>query len=105
MPTQDIYTLLNIAKSSTGTEVKQAFRRFARLHHPDLHPGDSHGEEQLKQVNAAYQNWKLMQDTLFQIRRLQRCTPGGGGFRPWQTCAAGRPVRAKFRPWRVDLWA
>lgn len=105
MPTQDIYTLLNIGRSSTGTEVKQAFRRFARLHHPDLHPGEPQREEQLKQVNAAYQNWKLIQDTLSQIRRLQHSSSGGSGFQPWQTCAAGGSVRAKFRPWRVDLWA
>jgi len=52
---KDYYATLGVAKSSTGKEIKQAYRKLARKHHPDVNPGDKASEIRFKQVNEAYE--------------------------------------------------
>ncbi len=55
MEFKDYYATLGIAKSSTGKEIKQAYRKLARKFHPDVNPGDKASETRFKQVNEAYE--------------------------------------------------
>jgi molecular chaperone DnaJ len=109
MYSDDIYTLLRISREATEETVKKTFRQFARQNHPDLHPGDGAREARFKQVTAAYQNWKVIRATVEQIRRLKRAagaSAGSAGFTAWDMGPAfGAGARAKFRPWRLDIWA
>lgn len=50
----DYYQLLDIKRGVTAAEVKLAYRRQARLFHPDLNPGNSEAEERFKLVAEAY---------------------------------------------------
>ncbi len=50
-PTTNYYELLGVKKDATADEVKKAFRKLARKHHPDA-GGD---EEKFKQINEAYE--------------------------------------------------
>ena len=52
---EDFYGLLGVSRSATEKEIRQAFRRLARKHHPDVNPGDSEAEEKFKAINEAYQ--------------------------------------------------
>ncbi len=52
---QDYYQLLGVAASATRDEIKQAFRRQARLHHPDLHPDDPQAAENFRRLRQAYE--------------------------------------------------
>ncbi|MCR3922965.1 MAG: DnaJ domain-containing protein [Firmicutes bacterium] len=54
---QDYYEVLGIARTATEKEVKTAYRKLARKHHPDLHPGEKQAaaEEKFKQINEAYE--------------------------------------------------
>jgi DnaJ-class molecular chaperone len=49
------YEVLGIAKTAAAEEVKAAFRRLARLNHPDRNPGDRAAEERFKLAAAAYE--------------------------------------------------
>jgi curved DNA-binding protein len=49
------YDLLEVDQSATLAEIKQAFRRLARLSHPDRNPGDHEAEERFKQLSQAYE--------------------------------------------------
>ena len=58
MPTtKDYYEILGVSKNATDDQIKQAYRRLAREHHPDVvKDGDkSSAEARFKEINEAYQ--------------------------------------------------
>jgi DnaJ-class molecular chaperone len=52
---KDYYATLGVTKGSTEKEIKQAFRKLARKHHPDVNPGDKVAEARFKEINEAYE--------------------------------------------------
>jgi len=55
MDFKDYYRTLGVSKTSTDKEIKQAFRRLARKHHPDVNLGDRRSETKFKEINEAYE--------------------------------------------------
>jgi len=53
MDYKDYYKILGVPRTATAAEIKKAFRKLARQHHPDLKPGDKGAEQQFKDVNEA----------------------------------------------------
>ena len=51
----DYYAALGVKKNASDKEIKTAFRRLARKHHPDLNPGDEKAEREFKKINEAYE--------------------------------------------------
>jgi DnaJ-class molecular chaperone len=52
---KDYYTTLGVAKTASDKEIKQAYRKLARKHHPDVNPGDKSAESKFKEINEAYE--------------------------------------------------
>lgn len=53
---RDYYEILGVSRTASDDEIKQAYRRLARQHHPDLHPEkekDQH-TRRMQEINEAY---------------------------------------------------
>ena len=55
MASKDYYNILGVKRSASEQEIKQAYRRLARKHHPDVNSGDKSAEAKFKEINKAYE--------------------------------------------------
>ncbi|MGH6956787.1 MAG: DnaJ C-terminal domain-containing protein [Caulobacteraceae bacterium] len=51
---QDPYQELGVARTASADEIRRAFRRLAKKHHPDANRGDKQAEERFKRISAAF---------------------------------------------------
>ncbi len=52
---KDYYKVLGVGKNATQKEIRNAFRKLARKHHPDANPNNKEAEERFKEINEAYE--------------------------------------------------
>lgn len=50
----DLYKTLGVSSSANGEEIRRAYRKLAREHHPDANPDDPKAEERFKEISHAY---------------------------------------------------
>jgi curved DNA-binding protein len=51
MSDQNFYKVLEVSRTASADEIKRAYRKMARKHHPDVHAGD---DKKFKAINNAY---------------------------------------------------
>ncbi len=83
---KDHYATLGVAKGASAADIKKAYRKLARDHHPDTNPG---GEERFKAVSEAYD--VLSDDAKRREYDEQRSLFGAGPFRGGGGAAGGAP--------------
>jgi molecular chaperone DnaJ len=52
---KDLYEVLGVSHEATDEDIKRAYRRLAREHHPDVNQADPEAEDRFKEVSAAYE--------------------------------------------------
>jgi molecular chaperone DnaJ len=73
---RDLYEVLGVTREASQEEIKKAYRRLAREHHPDVNQGNPEAERRFKEINLAYQT---LSDP---ARRRQYDLFGGEGLTP-----------------------
>jgi preprotein translocase subunit Sec63 len=48
------YKVLGLEEGASEEDVKKAYRRMARVYHPDLHPDDPEANQKMNEINEAY---------------------------------------------------
>ncbi len=96
MEYKDYYKTLGVGKNATADEIKKAYRKLARKHHPDVNPGDKKAEERFKDINEAYE---VLSDSSKRARYdqlgssyqewQQHGAPGGFAWGRWTSGASG----------------
>jgi DnaJ-class molecular chaperone len=51
---RDYYAVLGVPRGATEKDIKTAYRKLARKHHPDVNPGDKKSEDLFKEIGEAY---------------------------------------------------
>ncbi|MFN3856457.1 MAG: DnaJ C-terminal domain-containing protein [Caulobacter sp.] len=51
---RDPYLELGVARGASADDIRKAFRKLAKQHHPDANPGDASAEEKFKRASAAF---------------------------------------------------
>ena len=96
MAKRDYYETLGVDRTASEDELKKAYRKMARQHHPDLQTGEAQkksSEEKFKEVNEAYetlsdQDKRKRYDMFGHAGAQQGAGPegfgfGGAGFARW----------------------
>ncbi len=52
---KDYYKILGVDRGASEKDIKSAYRKLARKHHPDVNPNDKAAEERFKEVSEAYE--------------------------------------------------
>lgn len=55
MSKRDYYEVLGISRNASEDDIKKAYRRLAREHHPDMNPGNNEAEAKFKEASEAYE--------------------------------------------------
>jgi curved DNA-binding protein len=95
MPVQykDYYESLGVPRTASDAEIKKAFRKLAREHHPDVAKNKKQAEEKFKEINEAYE---VLSDPTKRKKynELGANWRSGADFRPppgWESFGRGRP--------------
>lgn len=51
----DYYNVLGVPKNASEEDIKKAYRKLARKHHPDLNPNDVEANKRFQQINEAHE--------------------------------------------------
>ncbi len=53
MASDDPYAILGVKRDASAEEIRTAYRKLAKKHHPDLNPGNKEAEARFKTISAA----------------------------------------------------
>jgi DnaJ-class molecular chaperone len=81
MEYKDYYKTLGVERNASQKEIKRAYRKLARKHHPDLNPGETDAEERFKGINEAH-------EVLGDPEKRKKFDQLGASWRQWQSAGA-----------------
>ena len=55
MEYKDYYKILGVERKAGSDEIRKAYRKLAKQHHPDYNPDNKQAEERFKEINEAYE--------------------------------------------------
>src|SRR5262245_48365167 len=92
MDVKDYYKTLGVSKNASQEDIKKAYRKLARKHHPDVNPGDQAAEERFKEINEAY-------EVLSEPEKRKKYDQFGAQWQQYER-AGGRPEDFNWGQWQ-----
>ena len=82
-PQRDYYQVLGVPETATTDEIKKAFRKLAKQHHPDRNPNNPQAADRFKEINEAHDvlSDATKRKKYDQLRRYGAFAGGGAGGR------------------------
>jgi curved DNA-binding protein len=104
MEYKDYYKILGVDKKASAKEIKKAYRKLARKHHPDVNPGDGAAEGRFKEINEAHEvlgdpEKRKKYDQLgssWQQYQRAGAEPGGFDWGQWYAQPGGGRVHVEY---------
>ncbi len=84
---RDYYEVLGVPRNASEADIKKAYRKLARQHHPDRNPGDKDAAAKFKEVQDAYE---VLNDSTKRTQYDQFGFVGPGGGMPGQGFGSGQ---------------
>src|SRR4051794_32639367 len=96
---RDYYETLAVSKTASEDEIKSAFRKLARKHHPDVAKDKKSAEEKFKQINEAYEVLSDPEKRKKYDQLGADWNQPGGGFQPPPGWGAGGQPGGGYQRW------
>src|SRR6476620_2665152 len=120
MEYRDYYATLGVPRTASQADIKKAFRKLARQHHPDVNKGDASAEQRFKEISEANEvlsdpekrklydelgsNWQAYQQGGSAGARRGQTADPFAGFDGFGSAGAGGPgVRFEYSGSAEDL--
>src|SRR5579872_7440684 len=87
---RDYYEVLGIPRDASAKDIRSAFRKLARKHHPDVNPNNPEAENRFKEINEAHE---VLSDP-DKRAKYDRYGRDWEAYESWER--AGRPGRSPF---------
>lgn len=84
MAQQDFYDVLGVPRTASSDEIRKAYKKLAKKHHPDAKPGDAGAQKKFAEISEAY-------EVLGDEDKRKKYDQFGHGFRGAE--AAGNPFQ------------
>ncbi len=113
MEYKDYYKILGVDRKASAKDIKAAYRRLAKQHHPDMNPNDKEAEARFKEINEAHEvlgnpdkrkkydemgaNWKQYESAFGQGGGNGRENPFGAGWQAYSTTGGFGGTRNQAR--------
>ncbi len=82
MQYKDYYNTLGVKRNASEKEIKSAFRKLARKHHPDVNPNNKEAEAKFKEISEAY-------DVLSDSEKRKKYDQFGADWERYQQASGG----------------
>jgi curved DNA-binding protein CbpA len=106
MKKKDYYEILEVERTASQKEIKEAYYKLIKIYHPDNHPGNKKITEKFYEINEAYRNLgdldsrlyysiKLNKDLLDKVLKHKKIEIPG--YKPKASRKVKEPIIAKTR--------
>ncbi len=94
MEYKDYYKIIGVDRKAGQDEIKKAYRRLARKHHPDVNQGNKASEEKFREINEAY-------EVLSDSEKRKKYDQFGSKWQQYER-TGGRPEDFDWAKWQSE---
>ncbi len=99
---KNYYSILEVRSTASVAEIKSAYKKWAKVYHPDRNPGEAEAEEKFKSINEAYQTLTDFHKRARYDRQFKTASPSSEIRNTYQSSAPTHPYRNPKQHYKID---